>query len=547
MKRYHFYFILSLTLLSGCIQGGVSLSLTDVESYIMDSPDSALVVLESMDCNDFKSKRDKAHYSLLYVMALDKNFIDVKDDSLARVAVDYFSRRGPKKYEAQALYYLGLSYYYSRQYDKAIIEFTKAESVAQDSDSLYWGMTKVKQADTYAKNHNNIEKLNCLQKACEIYETLDVKYYQDVTLLYLAETLFNLDREEEAEELLIKLIEDENVNIKIKNSALISYAFLKANPEIADFEESVKLYEKIISDYDYSYMSYKDFWAMSYSLARSGRKKESQDIVNQINKVDTSGTSFYWKYMIAKSEEDYESALKYLEISTKKIDKEIAYALQESLALTQRDYYKSVSEIADYKTKNRNLIIVASIGFSLLVFCLILWLSLKRIRQQREEMDKYLNYADEIRRQLEAYEKDDYPSLKKKYVELFKSKFEMIGSLYEQYSLSYGKKNAEHSIYEKVSEIVRNFEDDYVNTSLIENMLDDGLDGIMTNLHNEVPGLHEKDYMVFRLMAVNFDVTTISHLMSTTMNSIYIRKSRLKSHIEKVNPEHKSQFMSIFH
>jgi len=79
----------------------------------------------------------------------------------------------------------------------------------------------------------------------------------------------------------------------------------------------------------------------------------------------------------------------------------------------------------------------------------------------------------------------------------------------------------------------------------MEEMLDDGLDGIMTNIRNEVPGLQEKDYIVFRLMAVGFDVTTISHLMNVTMNSVYIRKSRIKSRIEASSPEHKNQFLSI--
>ena len=54
-------------------------------------------------------------------MALDKNYIDVSDDSLALTALDYYDSRGDRKYKARSLYYLGLSYYYSQEYDKAII------------------------------------------------------------------------------------------------------------------------------------------------------------------------------------------------------------------------------------------------------------------------------------------------------------------------------------------------------------------------------------------------------------------------------------------
>jgi len=50
-------------------------------------------------------------------MALDKNFIDVSDDSIARVAVDYYSRRGSDRHYARSLYYLGIAYFYQGAYD----------------------------------------------------------------------------------------------------------------------------------------------------------------------------------------------------------------------------------------------------------------------------------------------------------------------------------------------------------------------------------------------------------------------------------------------
>lgn len=545
MKSINILSVSLFLLVSACLPGSVHSALDDIESYIMDRPDSALVVLESMNMDVVKSNRDIAHHALLHAMALDKNFIDVSDDSLAKTAVGYFSKNGPRNYEARSRYYLGLAYYYSGQHKKAIIEFTKAEDIAKTCDSLYWGMIKIKQADTYGKTHNNIEKLNCLQQAYNIYKELNSEYYLDVSHLYLAQALFNVGREEDAEEILINLIKRENLDSKVRNSAQISCAFLKANPQIADFKGSVSLYENVISKNASSYMSYKDFWAMSYSLFKIGRNDEAMELVDQLSEVDSSGTAWYWKYMIAKADNDFAMALQFYELSTEKIYKEVTDALQESLALTQRDYYKSVSEIAEYKTENRNLIIILSIVLAVLVIGIVLWLSFKRIRFQQEEKERYLQYANEIKLQLDAYQKSDYPALKRKYVELFKSRFEMVGSLYEQYTLSYGKKNAEHSIYERVSKIVSSITDDYVNTKLIEDMLDDGLDNIMTNLRSELPSLNEKDYMLFRLMAVGFDVTTISHLLNNSMNSIYIRKSRMKSHIESMNPEHKSQFMSI--
>lgn len=126
--------------------------LKDVESYIMERPDSALAVLDSMDRALLTTDRLKAHHALLHAMALDKNYIDVTDDSLASVALDYYSRKGPKKNEARSLYYLGLSHYYAGDYDKAIIELTKTEKIAEHSDSMYLGFAKMIQANIYYCN-----------------------------------------------------------------------------------------------------------------------------------------------------------------------------------------------------------------------------------------------------------------------------------------------------------------------------------------------------------------------------------------------------------
>ena len=170
--------VLSALILSGCTSRSVDKTLYDIESYIMEHPDSALIILDTMNRNILKSERQRAHHALLHAMALDKNYIDVSDDSIARVAVDYYSKRGPEKYEARSLYYLGLAYYYQKKYDKAILEFTKAEEVARKSDSLYLGFVKMGQADSYAKTYNDIEELKSIK--CGIWLTKNNTSYPNV-------------------------------------------------------------------------------------------------------------------------------------------------------------------------------------------------------------------------------------------------------------------------------------------------------------------------------------------------------------------------------
>ena len=545
MKRSVLFAFLSLFLSVGCSSWRVNETLKDIESFIMERPDSALAVLDSIDRTLLKTDRHKAHHALLHAMSLDKNYIDVDDDSLASIAVKYFSRKGPEKYHARSLYYLGLSYYYAQDYKNAILEFTKAEKVAERSDSLYLGMTKDIKATIYSATHNDSEALRLLKEAYDIYLELSLHQYINNTELRLANLYCNNDDFLKADSLYIHLISSEKVDDFIKNSATKNKAFITISHYNKDYDKAAFLYDRLVNDSDASILTYKDYWAYAYSLSKVGRKEEAQSLVSQLKSVDSSGTADYWMYLIEKSRGNSENALKYLEHTTTKTDKEVMKALQQSLALTQRDYYESEFINAEFKARNRQLIAISVGVSSVLVLVLLLWATSVYVRRQREEKEYYLNYANEIRRQLEDAKNEDYPQLKRKYLEIYKSKFEMIGSLYEEYVLYRGKKNAEHAIYSKVSEIINAFIGDNANQHQLESVLDDSLDGIVSMLRNEMPRLKDIDYSIFCYMIIGFDATTISHLLNITTNVVYIRRSRMRQHIEDVAPKHKDQFLNI--
>ena len=62
--------------------------LIEVGSYISEQPEKALAVLDSVFATgSVQGKEANARFALLYSMALDKNYIDVTDDSLINIAV----------------------------------------------------------------------------------------------------------------------------------------------------------------------------------------------------------------------------------------------------------------------------------------------------------------------------------------------------------------------------------------------------------------------------------------------------------------------------
>jgi hypothetical protein len=57
--------------------------------------------------------------------------------------------------------------------------------------------------------------------------------------------------------------------------------------------------------------------------------------------------------------------------------------------------------------------------------------------------------------------------------------------------------------------------------------------------------MKEIDYIIFAYIALGFDATTISRLIDTSVNTVYIRKSRIKKLIEESDISFKDTFMVI--
>lgn len=543
MKRL-FYSILLICLVTGCGIRDVKNQLKDIESYIADRPDSALAVIESIDSTVLKTNSLKAHHALLHAMALDKNYIDVKDDSLALTAVKYYQKHGHKKYLARARYYLALSYFNNMQYDKTVVELSRAESIAEIYDSLYLGFIKVLQANTYSINYNEIAELDKLEEALTIYTQLNEDYYINATRGRIARALINNEQYEKAADLLQPIIAADSTKGTILSNAICDYAFLLGTRPEPDYYSSAKNYERIISE-GADCMTLQDYWVYAHALSKNGEKDNAYSIVNDLKQIDSSGTAYYFLYLIAKHEGRDKEALEYLEEFTDQNNNQVVQILKQSISTVQLDYYQSQYEITEYKATNRLLIIliflIVSITTAITTFLLFI-----RYRKKNElERDEYIRYAEEVNRQLKELQKDSYTSLQKRYVSMYKSRYETLRALYERYTMSDGRTDADKIMYREVTRLIDELRHDIKDSKVLERMLDDDLDGLLSTLRNEIPDLTRKDHTLIGYLALGFDVVMTSHFMNCSPNSIYIRKSRLKKTIEESGAEHKEVFLEI--
>lgn len=118
--------------LSSCTrQHNHNILLMQADSLMEEYPDSALCILESIKSQQQTAQADHAYYALLLTQARDKNYIVQTDDSLIRMAVQYYDSIEDISMQAKAHYYKGCIYRDANLCGKAVQEYLTAISLAK--------------------------------------------------------------------------------------------------------------------------------------------------------------------------------------------------------------------------------------------------------------------------------------------------------------------------------------------------------------------------------------------------------------------------------
>ncbi len=109
LKPTHVLLMLLLyaTVLSSCGPVRDRRTLDEVETLMPERPDSALAVLRGMKPRDLPGLHVQPLHALLLSEALDKNYVDLTDDSLIMAANQYYGEHGTKLHRLKSWYYLG--------------------------------------------------------------------------------------------------------------------------------------------------------------------------------------------------------------------------------------------------------------------------------------------------------------------------------------------------------------------------------------------------------------------------------------------------------
>lgn len=161
------YIVLSAILFSCSSPSAKNPLLLRADSLMETKPDSALTILESISSPEKLSGADRAFYALLFTQAKHKNAIPLENDSLIKIAVDYYGDKEGRVNAAKAHYYLGATYQNIERISFAVDEYLTAIRLMPEKND-FLAMVYDNLGECYEDNGLYNAAMNVYRKAYQI-------------------------------------------------------------------------------------------------------------------------------------------------------------------------------------------------------------------------------------------------------------------------------------------------------------------------------------------------------------------------------------------
>ena len=537
-----------------CCQSRVKARLSDIESFINERPDSALAALRAIDTLDLRTRAEKAKYSLLHAMALDKNYIDTADTRVIQPAIDFYDKRGSDDEKLKSYYYEGIALYYGKQYNKAILSFTKGqEYVLTAKDLKQCGMLYSCLADTYTKTWDYYQASDCIDKSIDFFRRCGNDDFVSLELYRKAQNLVNLKHWDKALSTFEELLSDTSITSSRRHRIEANYAMALITSPTPNDSLSLDLFSRAIKG-NGVLENANQYGAYAYSLFSAGRQYEADSIFNYTLSLDGQTGLYYnyWKHRILLKKKDFKGAYSALWAASKQSDSLSKAISAASVLNAQKAYIESLSFEKSLKIMKKDNFIRAFLFILVLVTLVFFFIIWRKRVAIIEESNRMASIVDSLEKQIEEMgidKRDNEEKLSRLALYKNKAKFSYLSEIFEIVYLSGNSDDEEclKRMYKRLKSKVKTLESDPSSSALFEQLLNNESDNIMSRFRNDFPGLSSVEYRMASLIFAGFDNTTTMLLLNTTSSNTRVMKNRLKNKIEHSLVKDKNAYLVFFH
>ena len=381
----------------------VAEKLLQAETMMNEHPDSALNLLKGITQPELQTQAHHARYALLYSQALDKNYIDLTNDSLINIAVDYYKDRDDIRAKFLSYYYLGRIYTNANNLTQATLAYMEAEQLVDElGDDFAAGLLYDQMGDIFQEYYDFSKALESYQYATTCYQKANKPLHKLYGMLSQSGIYKSMNKDTDSFHILYNiLVEAKEINqTSVIRSCLgdLIILCLKMNKH----QEAISFYNNLINNYSIEQMTSSLYANLSLLMAREKNMEKSQFYMNEAwKRAKNQSDSIHLYYISAQVEQlssSYQKAFSDLEQSITLQNRSVRESLQQPILTTQMDFLRQKMELQKYKAQSEKQMRIIGVVLTILLAVAAVYAVSVYIKRQREK------YLKQIRKQVARIE-----------------------------------------------------------------------------------------------------------------------------------------------
>lgn len=499
--------------------------LSHADSLMTEQPDSALAILENIPYPQKLSHADRALYALLLTQARHKNYITLDNDSLIKVAVDYYGDREKSLRAAQAHYYWGATYRDKERISFAVEEYLKAIQLMPEENE-FMAIIYDNLAECYKDDNLYDVAMKAYRKSYEIVQKNSKQAYyalRGIANLFLLENQLDssLYYTQQAYDCISATQDSSQISILYNDFATIyleKEEYIRANEYVS---KAISLLDSVELDKTYHLKAQIMFGLNQLDSARYYFLKEKKE-----NDIYEKAVRYEGLYQVEKRMGNWKAAIENVDAYLILYDSIQGLSDSQNLARLM-DNYQLEEQKKELLLRTKILTSSVIITFFLLIIIsafIFLWNDRKRKKRyisiQEELGHKRLDAMLLKDNTLESEEKD----LNIQLIDLIKEQLQLCIAMFEE-TESYKKWQVLEKATPKQLLTLHDLRIE-INSAIRNTFID-----VMTNLKGYGPTLTNDDVFYCILSLLQCSQKVIIELMNSTPDALKMRKARIKKKI----------------
>ena len=531
-----------------CDNRDISRALSQSEDIMSSRPDSALAIIARIDTTKLVGRPQRARYALLMSMALDKNYIDVANDSLASVAFNYYKIHGSSQSKMLSYYYLGVVRQNAGNFLQAAIDFDSALSLAKElEDYHYCGLSCRHLTTLNAYNYNHVLALKFARMATEYFDMCGETLSADYGRINEAGELIRNYRYDDALVVIESVIRTNDYPPLLKLAYLLQAEallygkrdYIGAEMSLTHVPISNSPTDKLIQYGYYAYLyelkgetqNANRFIALARPLIST--PNDSLSFLDQVSRIHRMRGN----YMAA-----YDDVSRAMEIQ----NRQITSLLGQSVTYTLEQHYRQLLHDEKGYSHRKTLIIAFILAISVIAASLLLYV-IWRMRRERvqdmaeidtlnHDLHSLMSRNEHFRKVTDSIIQERIQFLK----QLANSYFDWTDEEVRKREKAYGLQTKEEIITafrKQLSEL----RSDKRLLSSIEQAINYSKDGLMETMRRIcVNDLKESDFIILTLLLSGLTIKSVAFLLRMSEPSLRTRKTRYKHYFQTLQEPYAS-------